>query len=118
MLIEELKEQIDNLEYRIANSEEQSWYFRKGIVSQERNLRNFKNRFEELKEDFYENVSIDNLERELDDLVIASGKIKVTGMSSGYHKIAVNSKIKRVNEMIEMKNKYSDINLYELVEKF
>ena len=118
MLIEELKEQIDNLEYRIANSEEQSWYFRKGIVSQERNLRNFKNRFEELKEDFYENVSIDNLERELDDLVIASGKIKVTGMSSGYHKIAVNSKIKRVSEMIEMKNKYSDINLYELVEKF
>ena len=118
MLIEELKEQIDNLEYRIANSEEQSWYFRKGIVSQERNLRNFKNRFEELRDNFYEDDSVNDLERELDDLVIASGKIKVTGMSSGYHKIAVNSKIKRVNEMIEMKNKYSDINLYELVEKF
>ena len=117
MLIEELKEQIDNLEYRIANSEEQSWYFRKGIVSQERNLRNFKNRFEELRDNFYEDDSVNDLERELDDLVIASGKIKVTGMSSGYHKIAVNSKIKRVSEMIEMKNKYSDINLYELVEK-
>ena len=118
MLIEELKEQIDNLEYRIANSEEQSWYFRKGIVSQERNLRNFKNRFEELRDNFYEDDSVNDLERELDDLVIASGKIKVTGMSSGYHKIAVNSKIKRVSEMIEMKNKYSDINLYELLEKF
>ena len=117
MLIEELKDQIDNLEYRIANSEEQSWYFRKGIVSQERNLRNFKNRFEELRDNFYEDDSVNDLERELDDLVIASGKIKVTGMSSGYHKIAVNSKIKRVSEMIEMKNKYSDINLYELVEK-
>jgi len=117
MLIEELKERIDNLEDRINNSEEQSWYFRKGIESQERNLRNFKNQFEELREEFYESDSVDNLERELDDLIITSGKIKVTGMSSGYHKMAVNSKIKRVSEMIEMKNKYSEINLYGLIEK-
>lgn len=117
MLIEELKERIDNLEYRIDNSDKQSWYFRKGIESQERNLRKFKNQFEELREEFYESDSVDNLERELDDLVITSGKIKVTGMSSGYHKMALNSKIKRVSEMIEMKNKYLKIELYELFER-
>ena len=117
MLIEELKERIDSLEYKIANSEKQSWYFRKGIESQQRNLENFKREFEELRDNFYEDDSVNDLERELDDLIDASGKIKVTGMSSGYHKIAVNSKIKKVSEMIEMKNKYSDINLYELVEK-
>ena len=117
MIIEELKEQIDNLEHRINNPEEQSWYFRKGIETQEKNLRSFKNQFEELKEEFYESDSVDNLERELGDLVITSGKIKVTGMGSGYHKMAVNSKIKKVSEMIEMKNRYSEINLYELIGK-
>tara|TARA_Y100000310_G_scaffold157870_1_gene157335 strand:+ start:151 stop:504 length:354 start_codon:yes stop_codon:yes gene_type:complete len=117
MLIEKLKEQIDDLEYKISNPEKQSWYFRKGIESQQRNLENFKREFEELREDFYEENSVNDLERELDDLIDASGKIKVTGMSSGYHKIAVNSKIKRVSEMIEMKNKYLDIELYELFER-
>ena len=117
MLIEELKERIDDLEYKISNPEKQTEYFRWGIEIQQRNLENFKREFEELRDNFYEDDSVNDLERELDDLVIASGKIKVTGMSSGYHKIAVNSKIKRVSEMIEMKNKYSDINLYELVEK-
>ena len=117
MIVEELKEEIDNLEYRIANSEKQSWYFRKGIESQKRNLENLKSLFEEKREDFYDVESVSNLERELDDLVIASGKIKVTGMCSGYHKMAINSKIVRVNEMIEMKTRYSEINLYELIEK-
>ena len=117
MLIEKLKEQIDDLEYKISNPEKQSWYFRKGIESQQRNLENFKREFEELREDFYEENSVNDLERELDDLIDASGKIKVTGMSSGYHKIAVNSKIKRVSEMIEMKNKYLNIELYELFER-
>ena len=117
MLIEELKERIDDLEYKISNPEKQTEYFRWGIESQQRNLENFKREFEELRDNFYEDDSVNDLERELDDLVITSGNIKVTGMGSGYHKVAVNSKIKRVNEMIEMKNKYLKIELYELYEK-
>ena len=117
MLIEELKKRIDNLEERISNPIEQSEYFRWGIESQKRNLRNYKSQFEELREKFYEIENVDNLERELTDLVKNFGNVKVEGFFSGLYKLSIKTKINSISEMIEMKDKYEDIDLYEFVEK-
>ncbi|MAG39107.1 hypothetical protein CMO90_03385 [Candidatus Woesearchaeota archaeon] len=76
MLIENLEEKINDLEYKLENSDKQSIYFKWGMKNHGRILDNYKKQFEIIKNDF-DNMSVAELENELTEKKKKCNSLKV-----------------------------------------